>query len=277
MATLGAIALPYNPPEQLLSIARAADNSGLDELWLWEDSFLTGGIATAAAVLGATERLSVGVGVLPVPFRNVALAAMEIATLTRMFGSRSIIGIGHGVQDWMAQAGVRAESPLTLLREYTGALRSLLAGTEVTVDGRYVHLDRVRLAWPPDSPPDILVGAEGPKTKQLAAEIGDGMILVGGTTPADLAALPAGVRRIVVFVPTAFGADRPDRLAAAGYRHGESGLAGSPAEVAEGARAWVEAGATTVVLQPLEGESDPVEFVRIAGASVQPEFKAATS
>ena len=277
MATLGAIALPYNPPEQLLSIARVADETGLDELWLWEDSFLSGGIASAAAALGATERVAVGVGVLPVPFRNVALAAMEIATLTRMFPSRSIIGIGHGVQDWMAQAGVRAESPLTLLREYTGALRSLLAGTEVTVDGRFVHLDRVRLAWPPETAPDILVGAEGPKTKLLAAEIGDGMILVGGTTPADLAALPEGVRRIVVFVPTAFGADGPERLAAAGHQHGESGLTGSPDEIAVGAHAWVRAGATTVVLQPLEGEADPLEFVRIAGASVQPAFRAAAS
>jgi alkanesulfonate monooxygenase SsuD/methylene tetrahydromethanopterin reductase-like flavin-dependent oxidoreductase (luciferase family) len=277
MASLGAIALPYNPPEQLLSIARAADDSGLDELWLWEDSFLSGGISSAAAVLGATQRLAVGVGVLPVPFRNVALAAMEIATLHRMFGSRAIIGIGHGVQDWMAQAGVRADSPLTLLREYTTALRSLLAGTEVTVEGRYVHLDRVRLAWPPEAAPDILVGAEGPKTKQLAAEVGDGIILVGGTTPADLTALPGAPRRVVVFVPTAFGADGPERLAAAGHRHGESGLTGTPADIAAGARAWVEAGATTVVLQPLEGEPDPVEFVRIAGASVQQEFKAATS
>lgn len=127
MATLGAIVLPYNPPEQLLQIARIADESGLDELWLWEDSFLTGGIASAAAALGATERLAVGVGVLPVPFRNVALTAMEIATLHRLFGDRAIIGIGHGVQAWMEQVGARADSPLTLLREYTTALRQLLS------------------------------------------------------------------------------------------------------------------------------------------------------
>ena len=208
------------------------------------------------------------------PFRNVALAAMEIATLHRMFPSRSIIGLGHGVQDWMAQSGVRAESPLTLLREYITALRSLLAGTEVTVDGRYVHLDRVRLAWPPDTAPGILVGAEGPKTKQLAADIGDGIILVGGTTAADLAALPTACAGSSSSfrppsAPTGRSASRRP-----GYRHGESGLTGSPDEVAEGAHALVRAGATTVVLQPLESELDPVEFVRIAGASVQPLLRA---
>ena len=274
MATLGAIVLPQNPPEQLLPIARIADESGLDELWLWEDSFLTSGIASAAAALGATERLAVGVGVLPVPFRNVAVTAMEIATLHRLFGERAIIGIGHGVQAWMEQIGARAQSPLTLLREYTIALRELLSGAETSAEGRYVRLDRVRLTWPPTASPDILLGAEGPKSKQLAVEVGDGIILVGGTTPADVSALPGSPRRIVVFVPTAFGADGAGRLAAADYRHGESGLAGSPAEVAEGARRWIEAGATTVVLQPLESEPDAAEFVRIAGASVQPILRA---
>jgi hypothetical protein len=77
---------------------------------------------------------------------------------------------------------------------------------------------------------------------------------------------------VVVFVPTGHGADGAERLAAAGHRHGESGLAGHPTDIAAGAQAWVEAGATTVVLQPLEGEPDPVEFVRLAGAAVQPAF-----
>ncbi len=195
---------------------------------------------------------------------------MEIATLRRLFGERAIIGVGHGVQDWMAQAGVRADSPMTLLREYTTALRTLLAGDEVTVDGRYVRLDRVRLAWPPDVAPSILIGAEGPKTKQLAAEVADGVILVGGTTPAQVADLPAGLREVVVFIPTAFGADGAERLATKEFVHGESGLAGSPEEVAAGARAWVDAGATSVILEPLTAEPDLAAFVQMAGGGVQP-------
>lgn len=133
-----------------------------------------------------------------------------------------------------------------------------------------MRLDRVQLAWPPTTSPDILLGAEGPKSKQLASDVGDGVILVGGTTPSDLAALPGPPARIVVFIPTAFGDGASARLAAAGYRHGESGLAGSPADVADGARHWVKVGATTIVLQPLEDESDAGEFVRTAGADVQP-------
>ena len=52
---------------------------------LWEDCFLEGGIAQAAVVLVLSESLTVGVGVLPAPLRNVVITAMEIATLEAMF------------------------------------------------------------------------------------------------------------------------------------------------------------------------------------------------
>ena len=147
----------------------------MDELWLWEDCFDHGGIATAAAALAWTNRLQVGIGVLPVPLRNPALAAMEIASLARLFPDRVHVGVGHGVLDWMAQVGARAESPMTLLREYVTALRDLLAGETVTTDGRYVQLRDVRLGWAPESPPPLHVGAVRPKTLALAGELADGV------------------------------------------------------------------------------------------------------
>ena len=70
MTGLGAIFLPQLPPERLRPVARAADVAGLEELWLWEDCFRESGIAAAAAVLAWTERLGVGIGLLPVPLRN---------------------------------------------------------------------------------------------------------------------------------------------------------------------------------------------------------------
>lgn len=186
MVELGLIFPPDQPPEHLLNVARAAEEAGLPELWLWEDCFAEGGISCAAAALAATDRLRVGIGLLPVPLRNVALMAMELATLERLHPGRLLPGIGHGVLDWMGQAGVRAASPLTLLREYGGALRALLDGESVTMTGRYVALDRVQLRHPTATRVPLLVGAEGPKTLALAGEIGDGVIFTGGTTPAQL-------------------------------------------------------------------------------------------
>ncbi|MEU8814687.1 LLM class flavin-dependent oxidoreductase [Actinoplanes sp. NPDC048796] len=272
MTTLGAIYLPQHPPEALREVAVAADRAGLDELWLWEDCFLSGGVSASAAALAWTERLRVGIGIMPVPFRNVAATAMEIATLSRMFGDRVLPGVGHGVQDWMGQVGARAASPLTLLREYATALRSLLHGEEVTVSGRYVRLDAVRLDWPPAAIPDLYVAATGPKTLALAGEVGDAIVLSGGTSPADVATARelSGSENLVVFVPALPG-DSAGRLAAAREKYGHTfaGLSGRPAEIAEGVQSFAAAGATKVILQPLD-EDDPVAYVRWVAEEVRP-------
>lgn len=233
MTHLGLIFPPDQPPERLREVALATESAGVAELWLWEDCFAESGMAPAAAVLAWTEQLRVGVGLFPVPLRNVALTAMEIATLARMFPDRLLPGIGHGVLGWMGQVGARAASPLTLLREYGTALRRLLDGETVSAEGRYVTLDDVTLRWPPPPVP-MLVGAEGPKTLALAGEIGDGVILTGGTAPerateavaiaqeARRAAGVAGDLDVVSFlsVPVTVGtdelADRVEALRAAG-------------------------------------------------------------
>ena len=223
VTTFGATCIPQVPPERLREVARAAEDEGLDELWLWEDCFWGGGIATAAAVLAWTTRLRVGIGVLPVPLRNVALTAMETATLHRLFPGRLTVGVGHGVQDWMGQVGARAESPVTLLREYIEALRSLLRGDRVSTDGRYVRLDGVQLGWPPAAAPEVLAAARGPRTLRLSGEVADGAILDQVTTLEDFrtaresidagraAAGRSGPHRVVQYLAARLGRPRRDR------------------------------------------------------------------
>jgi len=268
MTTLGAIFLPQNPPETLRRIARTADDAGLEELWLWEDCFLNGGISAAAAALAWTERLRVGVGITPVPFRNVAVEAMEIATLRRMFGDRAIIGLGHGVQEWMTQVGARAQSPMTLLREYVSALRALLAGESVTTVGRYVTLDSVKLDWPASPAPQIVLGATGPKTLQLSGELADATILTSSTTPDGVRAarghIAADGHRVIVFVQAATGPGAEGRVREA------SALTGDAAAIAEGVRRFAEAGADSVILQPTEDEPDVENFIRFVAQRVRP-------
>jgi alkanesulfonate monooxygenase SsuD/methylene tetrahydromethanopterin reductase-like flavin-dependent oxidoreductase (luciferase family) len=288
MTVIGAIALPSLPPERLSAVATAADDAGLEELWLWEDSFWAGGIAAAGVALARTRRLRVGIGVLPVPLRAAPLLAMELAALERIAPGRLLPALGHGVQDWMAQSGVRVGSPLTLLREYTGALRAILAGEEVsTPDNRYVRLDRVRLAWPPDTPPPLHIGTEGQKSLVLSGELADGTILTGGTTPARVRAarehIEQGRRaagrprphRVTVYLRAATGPDAVERLAADAPRWGleqtdDTGVAGDAPTVASAVRRWAEAGADAVVLQPTADDPDPEGFVAFAGREVAP-------
>ena len=186
MPTLAAIFPPTQAPERLNPVASAAEGAGLAQLWVWEDCFSESGIATATAIPAATSRVTVGIGLLPVPLRNVALTAMEIATMARLFPGRLTAGVGHGVLDWMGQVGARVESPMTLLREYTIALCALLHGDTVTTHGRYVHLDEVALDWPPAVVPPLLVGGIRPRTVSLACELADGLIIPGGVSPDDV-------------------------------------------------------------------------------------------
>lgn len=287
MTGLGAVFRPQLPPERLRDVARLADESGLEELWLWEDCFREGGISTAAAALAWTERLRVGVGLLPVPLRNVAITAMEAAALHRMFPGRPVVAVGHGVQDWMGQVGARVESPVTLLREHLVALRALLGGERVTTEGRYVRLDDVALDWPPAGPVPVLAGATGPRSLRLAGEAADGTLLTASTT-AD------GVRRarrlidegretagrtdphqVVVYLLTATGPDAAARLRAELVDEGlesvpDLGVAGDAAVVAKAVQRLSDAGADRVVLQPTGDEPDPEGFVRFAAQEVRP-------
>ncbi|GAB2986635.1 LLM class flavin-dependent oxidoreductase [Streptomyces pseudoechinosporeus] len=287
MTALGAVFRPQLPPEKLRDVARTADAAGLEELWLWEDCFLESGIATASAALAWTERLRVGIGLLPVPLRNVAITAMETATLDRLFPGRFTLTVGHGVQDWMGQVGARAESPVTLLREYLDALRALLRGERVTTDGRYVKLDDVALDWPPPTAPEVLAGVTGPRSLRLSGEAADGTLLTASTPPdgvrqaralLDEGRAAAGrtePHRIVVYLLTTTGPDAVARLKAEQTAEGEDkipglGVAGDADTVAKAVHRLIDAGADSVILQPTADEPDPEGFVRFVAEEVRP-------
>lgn len=233
-------------------MALAAEEAGLGELWIWEDCFWEGGISMAGALLGSTERLRVGVGLMPYPLRNVALAAMEIAALDRLFPGRFVPGLGHGVQEWMGQAGARARSPLTLAGEYLTALRALLAGEEVSVAGDYVRLDRVRLVWPPATVPKLHVGATGPKSLRLSGQLADGTILTADTRPGDFPA----IRDLVAEGRSAAG------------RSGEHEFTvfveTTTAQAAAAVEAWAGTGVDRIALQPTADDPDAEGLVAVA-------------
>lgn len=171
------------PAGAIPEYARRLESSGVQQLWVIEDCFFTAGVSLAASALAVTERLHVGIGILPAVARTAAVTAMEVATLGSLAPGRFTAGIGHGVQDWMGQMGVRPRSPLTALDETITNVKRLLAGDEVTVDGEYVHLDRVRLDQPPAVVPDVLAGVQQEKSLAVAGRVADGVILVEGAGP----------------------------------------------------------------------------------------------
>jgi 5,10-methylenetetrahydromethanopterin reductase len=290
---LGITYVPYLPPEHLRDLAQAADECALDDLWVWEDCFKQSGLASASAALAWTSRIRVGIGLMPVPLRNVALTAMEITTLCRLFPGRVLPGIGHGVQPWMQQVGGKVDSPLTLLREYATALRSLLAGETVSVDGRYVHLDAVQLDWPPSPPPPLALGGEGPKSVALAGELGDAYLFGAARSDDDIAAgleilverweqrgIPAAERPEVVVAPiTATGEGARQRVDAEipfWFKEPDPtiGSAGDAEQVAADFRRLADLGVTTIAVQPTRDEPDLLGLVEFLGREVKPRLAA---
>ncbi len=284
---LGAVFRPQLPPERLRGVVRAAEDSGLDELWLWEDCFFESGVAAMAAALGWTERLRVGIGILPLPLRNVALTAMEAATLLRLFPDRVILGFGHGAQEWMGQAGVRPDSPLTLMREQLTALRALLAGERVTTSGDHVRLDAVALDWPPPAPPPLYVGATRPRSLRLSGELADGTILDASHPPAAVRRARALVdegraaagrtdhHELIVYLQATTGPDAAARLRAELEIWGTEsvpglGAAGDAETVAGAVRDLADAGADSVIVVHTADEPDLEGLVRFVAEQVRP-------
>jgi 5,10-methylenetetrahydromethanopterin reductase len=285
---IGLVFPPESRPEQLPAFARRVERDGFDELWVIEDCFLAGGFTMAAAALAVTERLGVGIGLLPVPMRNPAVAAMEIAGLARVAPGRLTVTFGHGVEGWMRQIGARPPNRLVALEEVVRAVRALLAGEEVTTDGDHVQLDGVRLGHVPEPPPEILIGSTGPRALEIAGRVADGFLLPEGAGPAAVRwahGLAGGIGAVYAWLSVdddrdaAAEALRPglaERFAAGSYPRlfelagvtavdrdavRAMAVAGDPGDCAAALRALDEAGADRVALFPRD-EDQVARFVR---------------
>jgi alkanesulfonate monooxygenase SsuD/methylene tetrahydromethanopterin reductase-like flavin-dependent oxidoreductase (luciferase family) len=177
------------PPSSVVEFSERIESGGLDQLWIIEDCFYTTAVPLAATALARSQRLTVGLGILPAVARNPAITAMEIATLSNLAPGRLLAGIGHGVQSWMEQMGARTPSPLTTIEEVITVVRRLLRGETVSFRGREVRLDSVTLDRPPTKVPPVLAGVRGPKSMAVAGRVADGVVLAEGAGPAYIRAV----------------------------------------------------------------------------------------
>lgn len=286
-----------SPPEALPEFARDAEAAGADELWVVEDLRWAGSIASAATALAATRALRVGIGIAPAPLRNPALLAMELGTLARLYPGRFLAGIGHGAPDWMAQVGASVTGKLALLEETIGAVRAILRGEEVSLDGRALHLEQMRLVHPPRQPPPVIAGVIGPRSLELSGRVADGTLIVEGRGPNDLPRIRALIDRGRAATAMAAGtatatADRPHELIifthlcvsedAGAVRAAMAPVlaeysrmlgvpedevfsaSGGPAQVAQRVRELWAAGVDSVVLRPV-GADPAAQFATAAG------------
>jgi 5,10-methylenetetrahydromethanopterin reductase len=306
--SFGVIFHPAFPPETLPDFARQAEAAGFDELWLWDDCFLPGAFTAAAVALSATQRLKVGIGLIPATVYNPLFIAMEITTLARAFPGRILPGFGFGVPAWMEQIGAAPKSYLKALDETVTVVRRLLNGEEVTFHGDTVHLEKVRMQVIPQVQPPLFIGGKRERVLRQSGRISDGTILVYLSSPAyihwALEHIGAGIaetsrsaHQLIVYTDVKVHPDgeaartAARRDLAAHYpwvdvqtqalgiaeeaqtlvdRHGVENLTehipdawldaltacGTPQQVLAHLRSAAQAGATSIVFQPLHGDPD---------------------
>jgi 5,10-methylenetetrahydromethanopterin reductase len=147
--------------------------------------------AVTALCAQATRRVLIGPTVTNPLTRHPAVAASAIATVDEIAPGRTIFGLGSG-DSAILNLG---ERPATLagLRAYLEAMRGLFTGHDTDWNGK-----RIRLTWPP-RPVPLYLAAEGPRTLELAGELGDGVIVNLGLQPAlvreAVARVQVGARR----------------------------------------------------------------------------------
>jgi 5,10-methylenetetrahydromethanopterin reductase len=169
-----------------LEMAQYAEARGFSEIWQADTRLARDCIVMMSAFLTATDRLRIGSGVLPIWTRNAAVIAASWSTMWELGGKvdgrgRVMLGLGAWWEPIASRVGVNRHRSLTAMREYVESTRELFTMEEVTYEGDFVNLDRVKLdvAFGDTSARDIpiYIGATGPKMLQLAGEICDGVVL----------------------------------------------------------------------------------------------------
>jgi 5,10-methylenetetrahydromethanopterin reductase len=175
-----------HPIQYELEIARYAEARGFSEIWQADTRLARDCIVLMSAFLTHTQKLRIGSGVLPIWTRNPAVIAASWSTMWELGGKvdgrgRIMLGLGAWWEPIASRVGVDRRKPLKAMREHIEALRQLFTMEEVTYQGEFVNLDRVRLdvAFGDTSPRDIplYIGATGPKMLEMTGEICDGVVL----------------------------------------------------------------------------------------------------
>ncbi|MFK4105243.1 LLM class flavin-dependent oxidoreductase [Streptomyces sp. NPDC019531] len=164
------------PGPDFAELAVLAEELGYSRVWiydsapLWEDPFVH--LALAAR---RTTRIGLATAVLIPQQRSVMAMASAVATIARLSDGRfrACFGTGFTARLAMGQRPMRLDA----LGTYVTALRGLLAGRTVTVDGRparMLHADGLTAARPVQVP--LWLSAFGPRGAALAESMADGIV-----------------------------------------------------------------------------------------------------
>jgi 5,10-methylenetetrahydromethanopterin reductase len=165
---------PGAPAGALVDAVIAADELGLDEVWIADEGVAREPFTVLAAAARQTRRVRLAIGITSPLLRHPGAIAATAATLDELSDGRAVLGLGVGGHESLEPFAIAADRPVAVVRDAIGTARAVLAG----VDGPgYVAPGH---AFGP-RPVPIWVGARGPQLTRLAARVADGVFLSGCT------------------------------------------------------------------------------------------------
>jgi 5,10-methylenetetrahydromethanopterin reductase len=184
VAAASRISVGCPPGPGNVELARLAQDLGYDRFWLFDSAALYQDIWVWLALVGEHTDIKLGTAVLVPNLRHVMATAAAIATIEGLAPGRLACGFGTGATArWvLGKPALSWDST----RRYVEQLRGLLRGETVDVDGaraQMVQTEEFAAARPIDVP--LLLSAFGPKGQDIAREVADGVIAIGGVEGMD--------------------------------------------------------------------------------------------
>jgi F420-dependent oxidoreductase-like protein len=120
----------------VVALAELAERAGLDSVWTAE-AYGADAVTLLSFIAARTSRIGLGSGIMQMPARTPANAAMSAMTLDALSGGRFSLGLGaSGPQVVEGWHGVAYGKPLQRSREYVDIVRQVLGRDTVAYDGR---------------------------------------------------------------------------------------------------------------------------------------------
>lgn len=164
-------------------LARRAEAAGFDVISVFHDLFFQPAIFPLLAIARATERVRLGPAALnPQTLHPVEIAG-QIASLDLASNGRAYLGLVVG--SWLDQLGLDERRPLTRLREAVEVVRRLLARDRTGFEGeRFTLAPGAGLAYEPlRGEVPLMIGTWRPRAAAYAAAAADEVKIGGSANP----------------------------------------------------------------------------------------------
>ncbi|MEV1010001.1 LLM class flavin-dependent oxidoreductase [Streptomyces sp. NPDC049881] len=184
--------------ERAVRSAIAADEAGLDTVWLGEHHFVPYGLCPsattlAALLLGRTRRIGIGTAISVLSTTHPVALGEQTALLHMLSNGRFTLGVGRG-GPWvdLEVFGGGAEALERDFPESLDLLLRWLREPRVAADGERYRFREVAVVPAPPTPPPVVVACTSPGTVRLAAHRGLPMLLgmhIGDDEKAEMVTL----------------------------------------------------------------------------------------